>query len=119
MISGLGFGICEGVAYQMTLNRKQGIDDAYFLNIARLTSLPFIHAIWTGLAGYFISFAVINPRKRYGLWILAICVPAFFHAVYNTFGWGLIGLGGALLSVILLSTYLASVQQMQQQLSRP
>jgi RsiW-degrading membrane proteinase PrsW (M82 family) len=119
MISGLGFGICEGVEYQMTLNRKQGVDEAYFLNVARLTSLPFIHAVWAGLAGYFISFAVINPRKRYGLWILAICVPAFFHAVYNTFGWGFIGLGGALLSVILLSTYLASVQQMHQQLSRP
>ena len=119
MISGLGFGIFEGVSYQMTLNRKQGVDDAYFLNIARLTSLPFIHAVWTGLAGYFISFAVINPRKRYGLWILGICVPAMFHAVYNTFGWGFIGLGAALLSVILLSIYLASVQQMQQQLSRP
>jgi RsiW-degrading membrane proteinase PrsW (M82 family) len=119
MISGLGFGICEGVEYQMTLNRKQGVDEAYFLNVARLTSLPFIHAVWAGLAGYFISFSVINPRKRYGLWVLAICVPAFFHAVYNTFGWGFIGLGGALLSVILLSTYLASVQQMHQQLSRP
>lgn len=119
MISGLGFGICEGVAYQMTLNRKQGVDEAYFLNIARLTSLPFIHAIWAGIAGYFISFAVINPRKRYGLWVLAICVPALFHALYNTFGWGLVGLGSALLSVVLLSTYLASVQQMQQQLARP
>ena len=119
MISGLGFGICEGVEYQMTLNRKQGVDEAYFLNVARLTSLPFIHAVWAGLAGYFISFAAINPRKRHGLWVLAICVPAFFHAVYNTFGWGFIGLGGALLSVILLSTYLASVQQMHQQLSRP
>lgn len=119
MISGLGFGIFEGVSYQMTLNRKQGVDDAYFLNIARLTSLPFIHAIWTGIAGYFISFSVINPRKRHGLWVLAICVPALFHALYNTFGWGLIGLGAALISVILLSTYLASVQQMHQQLSRP
>jgi len=119
MMSGLGFGICEGVGYQMTLNRTQGVDAAYFMNIARLTSLPFIHAIWTGIAGYFISFAVINPKKRYGLWILALVVPALFHAIYNTFGWGVIGLGSALLSVILLSTYLANVQQMQQQLSRP
>lgn len=119
MMSGLGFGIFEGVSYQMTLNRRQGVDDAYFLNVARLTSLPFIHAIWTGIAGYFIAFAVINPRKRHGLWVLAICVPALFHALYNTFGWGLVGLGSALLSVILLSTYLASAQRMHQQLSRP
>lgn len=59
MMSGLGFGIYEGVNYQMNLNRTQGIDQAYFLNIARLTSLPFLHAVWSGLVGYFISFAAL------------------------------------------------------------
>ena len=119
MMSGLGFGIYEGVNYQMHLNRTQGIDQAYFLNIARLTSLPFLHAVWSGLAGYFISFAALYPKKRFGLWILAIAVPATFHATYNTFGWGLIGLGSALLSVILLTTYLANAAQMQRHLAKP
>ena len=119
MMSGLGFGIYEGVNYQMNLNRTQGIDQAYFLNIARLTSLPFLHAVWSGLAGYFISFAALYPKKRFGLWILAIAVPATFHATYNTFGWGLIGLGSALLSVILLTTYLANAAQMQRHLAKP
>src|SRR5690606_35234727 len=64
MISGLGFGIYEGVAYQRSLNREQVIDIAYFLNVARLTSLPFLHAMWTGIAGYFISFAALIPPKR-------------------------------------------------------
>ena len=119
MISGLGFGIYEGVNYQMNINRAQGVDNAYFLNIARLTSLPFLHAVWTGLAGYFIGFAALYPKKRYGLWVVAIGLPALFHAIYNTFGWGFVGLGGALLSVILLSTYLANALQMQQQLAKP
>lgn len=119
MMSGLGFGIYEGVNYQMHLNREQGVDQAYLLNIARLTSLPFLHAVWTGLAGYFISFAALYPKKRYGLWILAIAVPAIFHATYNTFGWGILGFGSAFLSVILLTTYLANVLQMQQQLAKP
>ncbi len=119
MMSGLGFGIYEGVNYQMHLNREQGVDQAYLLNIARLTSLPFLHAVWTGLAGYFISFAALYPKKRYGLWILAIAVPAIFHATYNTFGWGILGLGSAFLSVILLTTYLANAAQMQRQLAKP
>jgi RsiW-degrading membrane proteinase PrsW (M82 family) len=119
MISGLGFGIYEGVHYQMHINRDAGVDGAYLLNIARLTSLPFLHAVWTGIAAYFIGFAALHPRKRMGLWILAIGVPAVFHAVYNTFGWGLIGLGSSLLSVVLLTTYLANVQQMQRQLAAP
>ncbi len=119
MMSGLGFGIYEGVHYQLNFNRSQGIDDAYFLNIARLTSLPFLHAVWTGMAGYFISFAALYPKKRYGLWVLAVAVPTIFHATYNTFGWGLIGLGSGFLSIIILTTYLANAVQMQQQLATP
>ena len=116
MISGLGFGIYEGVNYQQTVNREQVIDVAYFMNIARLTSLPFLHAIWTGIAGYFISFAALVPAKRYGLWVLAIVTPASLHASYNTFGWNILGLGAGLLSVILLMTYLSNCKQMQKQL---
>ena len=119
MISGLGFGIYEGVGYQMNINRPQGVDTAYLLNIARLTSLPFLHAVWSGIAGYFISFAALYPKKRFGLWVLAIGVPAIFHAIYNVFGWGLVGLGSALLSVILLTTYLANAVQMQRHLATP
>lgn len=117
MISGLGFGIYEGVTYQTTVNRTQDIDTAYFLNVARLTSLPFIHAIWTGIAGYFISFAALYPARRYALWILAITIPASLHAIYNTFGWSLLGLSSALLSVVLLMTYLANCVIMQKSLT--
>ena len=116
MLSGLGFGIYEGVAYQQTINREQGIDTAYFLNIARLTSLPFLHAMWTGIAGYFISFSALVPSKKYGLWVLAILIPAILHACYNTFGWSILGLGTGLLSVVLLMTYLSNCNQMQKQL---
>ena len=116
MLSGLGFGIYEGVAYQQTINRAQGIDTAYFLNIARLTSLPFLHAMWTGIAGYFISFSALYPAKKYGLWVLAILIPASLHAIYDIFGWNILGLGTGLLSVILLVTYLSNCKQMQTQL---
>jgi RsiW-degrading membrane proteinase PrsW (M82 family) len=119
MISGLGFGIYEGVHYQMNINPEFGVDGAYLLNIARLTSLPFLHAVWTGIAGYFIGFAALYPRRQYGLWVVAIGVPALFHAIYNTFGWGILGLGSAVLSVVLLTTYLANAQKMQRQLAAP
>ncbi len=119
MMSGLGFGIYEGVDYQRNINRAMEIDAAYFLNMLRLTSLPFLHAIWTGIAGYFISFAALYPRKQYGLWIVAIGIPALFHAIYNTFGWNLVGVGSAMLSVILLMTYLANCVRMQKSLSVP
>ena len=119
MMSGLGFGIYEGVAYQQTVNRAQGVDMAYLLNVVRLTSLPFLHAIWTGIAGYFISFAALYPKRQYGLWVVAIGIPAFLHAVYNTCGWNLFGLSSAMLGVIILMTYLANCIRMQQNLKMP
>jgi RsiW-degrading membrane proteinase PrsW (M82 family) len=118
MISGLGFGIYEGVAYQQNINRAQGVDTAYFLNIARLTSLPFLHAIWTGISCYFISFSVIFPKKRFALWVIAIGIPAALHAIYNTFGWSFIGLGTGLVSVIILMTYLSNCNQMYNHLGK-
>ena len=116
MLSGLGFGIYEGVVYQQAVNREMEIDMAYCLNLARLTSLPFLHAIWTGISSYFIAFAALQPRRKYGLWVLAICIPAGLHTTYNLFGWNIIGLGSGLLSVILLMTYLSNCLQMKRHL---
>lgn len=116
MISGLGFGIYEGVNYQQTINRQQGVDTAYFLNVARLTSLPFLHAVWTGIASYFIAFAALVPKKRFGLWVIAIIIPAILHGAYNLCGWNIFGLSFGLLGVILLMTYLANCLAFQQHL---
>jgi RsiW-degrading membrane proteinase PrsW (M82 family) len=80
------------------------------LNILRLTSLPFIHAVWCGIAGYFISFASLYPKYRIALYFLAIAIPALLHGVYDTFCGTLLGTVVALpvmfITVILLNAYL-------------
>lgn len=118
MISGLGFGSLEGVGYQLVVNRRlDSPDQNYFMNILRLTTLPFLHAIWAGISAYFISFAAIVPRKRFGLWVIAIVVPSLFHALYNTFGPNLLGLGMAAVSVFFLMSYLSSSKELKASLS--
>ncbi|HKX62812.1 MAG TPA: PrsW family glutamic-type intramembrane protease [Verrucomicrobiae bacterium] len=116
LISGLGFGIYEGVKYQTQHNfefaRTAGQPDTlfaaeyYLLNLIRLTTLPFLHAIWTGMAGYFLGFAAQYPERRGGLLLVAIGLPAFLHGSYNAFSASL-GLPIALLSVLALNLYLA------------
>lgn len=85
LMSGIAFGVYEGVQYQMTVNAEQVYDVAFFLNIARLTSLPFLHACWCGIAGYFLSFSQLYPKYRYGLYVLALAIPAIIHGLYDTF----------------------------------
>jgi hypothetical protein len=85
LMSGIAFGVFEGVQYQITVNAEQTYDISFFLNIARLTSLPFLHACWCGIAGYFLAFAHLYPKYRRGLYALAIGVPMLIHGLYDTF----------------------------------
>src|SRR5207244_1613397 len=79
----------------------------YLLNLIRLTTLPFLHAIWTGTAGYFIGFAAAYPQRKRGLLLVAIGAPAFLHGSYNAFSTSALGLAIALVSVLALNLYLA------------
>ena len=106
LMSGIAFGVFEGVQYQMTVNAELDYTSSFFLNIARLTSLPFLHAVWCGIAGYFSAFAMLYPRYRKSLYFLAIAVPAILHGLYDTLGGGIIGVLISFIGVGLLMTYL-------------
>lgn len=110
LMSGIAFGVFEGVQYQLSVNSNLEYTQSFFMNIARLTSLPFLHAIWCGVAGYFISFSALYPKYRVSLIFLAIAIPATLHGIYDTFCSSLIGFFIALpitiIGVILLMKYL-------------
>jgi len=118
LMSGIAFGVFEGVQYQMTVNTQLDYSNAFFMNIARLTSLPFLHATWAGISGYFIAFANLYPKYRLSLYSLAIGLPAFIHGLYDTLGWSIVGLFLTLLTVILLMTYLKQGVNFQSKLSK-
>jgi RsiW-degrading membrane proteinase PrsW (M82 family) len=118
LMSGIAFGVFEGVQYQMTVNVQLDYANAFFMNVARLTSLPFLHAVWAGIAGYFIAFANLYPKYRRSLYFLAIIVPATIHGLYDTLGWSIPGLLLTLLSVILLMSYLKQGVNYQSKLSK-
>jgi RsiW-degrading membrane proteinase PrsW (M82 family) len=118
LMSGIAFGVFEGVQYQMTINAELDYANAFFMNVARLTSLPFLHAIWSGIAGYFIAFANLYPKYRISLYFLAICIPAVIHGLYDTLGWSIAGLLLTVTSVILLMSYLKQGVNYQSKLSK-
>jgi len=118
LMSGIAFGVFEGVQYQLTVNAELDYANAFFFNIARLTSLPFLHAIWAGIAGYFLAFAKLYPKYRLSLYFLAIGVPALIHGLYNVLGWSIPGLILTVISVILLMSYLKQGVNYQSKLSK-
>jgi RsiW-degrading membrane proteinase PrsW (M82 family) len=101
LMSGLGFGIYEGVMYQSERNNaifdqfdfsdsdtspeefKKEVLDIYIANVWRLTTLPFLHATWCAISGFFFGLST-----KYGYrWLLIGCglaVPSLLHASHNS-----------------------------------
>lgn len=119
LISGVAFGVYEGVEYQMSVNSHLGYNEAYFSNILRLTSLPFFHAVLTGILGFFLSFAKIYPRFRKSLYALAYAVPILLHGLYDFFASNnspLLSFCVCILTVVLLTYYLRNCTAIQERI---
>ncbi len=112
LLSGFGFGIHEGLRYQLGVNRAMNdVDAAYVLNVLR-----FLHACWCGIASYFIAYAAISPMSRYGLWMLAILIPSVIHTAYDAFSGSIFGFAAAVIGVLLMMIYLAESKKMRRKL---
>jgi RsiW-degrading membrane proteinase PrsW (M82 family) len=87
-IAGLTFGIAEQAFY--TSNDIIGINQAQSNNEAVNAALAFAerifvdgfqHAVWAGIAGFFIGLSLNYPRRRVQLIVLGVAVPAVLHAL--------------------------------------
>lgn len=120
LMAGIAFGVFEGVQYQTSINIRADYTTAFVLNIARLTSLPFLHAVWAGICGYFVGMAGLYPQYRKSLYVLALFIPTMLHGLYDLFAGGfyLISLVIAFLSVFLLMAYLRRSNVLREKLRR-
>ena len=118
LMTGIAFGVFEGVMYQTQVNVQADYATAFVLNIARLTSLPFLHALWCGICGYFVACANLYPRYRHSLYLLALLIPATLHGLYDSFTAVayIVSLAIAFVSVVLLIAYLRHTSGLQQKL---
>jgi RsiW-degrading membrane proteinase PrsW (M82 family) len=87
-IAGLTFGVAEQAFY--TSNDIIGINQAQSANEAVNAVLAFAerifvdgfqHAVWAGIAGFFIGMALNYPRRKIQLIVLGVTVAAVLHAL--------------------------------------
>lgn len=117
MIAGLSFGILEGYEYQLTVNKTFDTDNNYFLNIIRLTSLPFFHAIWAGIGAYFASLSFIELKFKYSFRFMGLLIPSTLHALYNIFKLNIFGISVIIISSLIFIVYLTKSNVMGKQLN--
>jgi RsiW-degrading membrane proteinase PrsW (M82 family) len=87
-MDGLFYGALSGVALagreaQQYIAQMNNINAVLYQALLRSTTLPFLHATWTGIAGYFIGLAVVSRTRRAGLCVLGIAIAAVLHGVFD------------------------------------
>ena len=110
-MSGLGFGIAEGTQYILA----PGANVVSVL--LRLTTLPFAHALWAGIVGYFVGLAQINKKRGIALIVIGYAVSVVCHGAYDALG-GILSLCVAAFTYLLFSAYLERSQQMVTELAQ-
>jgi RsiW-degrading membrane proteinase PrsW (M82 family) len=87
-IAGLTFGVAEQAFYTSSdiigINQAQSPNEAVNAALAfaeRIFVDGFQHAVWAGIAGFFIGMALNYPRRRVQLIVLGVTTPAVLHAL--------------------------------------
>jgi len=110
VISGLAFGATESIVYSVLYAMGNaahtiGYGDYLMIQILRFVSLPLLHAVWTGIAGYFIGLSMLRPTYRRPFTVIGLCLVAVLHGAYDTFANNFIGLAIAFISLLVFVSY--------------
>jgi RsiW-degrading membrane proteinase PrsW (M82 family) len=82
IISALGFAALENTL--IFLNQKTfNIGEALVLSSFRFISATFLHALWSGLVGYFLAQSLYEVKKRTVLLSFGLFLSTALHGIYN------------------------------------
>ncbi len=78
-LSGLGFAAWEG--YKFMVQNQSG-PEALMETLLRTTTLPFLHASFSAIAGYFVALSRFT-RQRAAICATGIAIAATLHGLYD------------------------------------
>ncbi|MBI3268870.1 MAG: PrsW family intramembrane metalloprotease [Planctomycetes bacterium] len=86
-MGGFGFAAVENVRWMQDLSLLQESGQvaggAFQSSFARVVLVPFVHACWTGIMGYFVVRASREPLRHRLLLGAALVVPAALHGLFD------------------------------------
>ncbi len=123
-LSGLFFGVYEASTVFVP-HDLQAVNATTVFGVPELLERIFVdglqHALWAGIAGFFIGLGINYRRQRYPLWLLGLAIPSILHGLND---WSLSGVFGTdmwvwiliqALSVFLFIGYATSAHAIEQE----
>ena len=116
-ISGLAFGSTEAVVYsfQYAAGHAASLVPTYgdyiLVQVLRFVSLPLLHGVWSGIAGYFIVLGKASPGSRGSMVVLGLALVSVLHGTYNTLvSYEALGWYGAIVAMISLLLFIGYIR---------
>lgn len=87
-LSGLAFGVAEAVvySYRFAIGNYVGVlpySSYVALQLARLISAPFLHALWASIAGYYIAVAATYQTRVAAVVTFGLVLAGVMHFLYD------------------------------------
>lgn len=80
IIAALGFAALENILVLFTGSTFQ---EAVMISALRFLGATFLHALASGVVGYFLALSFFESKKRLGLIIKGLSIAAFLHGLFN------------------------------------
>jgi len=83
IIAALGFAASENILILLGLGSGLFLPQALEISALRFLGATFLHALCSGLVGYFLALSLFETRKRLKLISLGLLISVALHGLYN------------------------------------
>ncbi|MDP2641490.1 MAG: PrsW family intramembrane metalloprotease [Candidatus Yanofskybacteria bacterium] len=109
IVAGLGFAALENVLMLFGLGPLAALSDILLITLLRFAGATFLHALVSGLFGYFIAISWYNKKYKALVSITGLVIAVFLHGLFNFSIMEVQGLAKVGIPVIILFTLAVSV----------
>ncbi len=83
IIAALGFAASENILILLSSGSKIFLPQTLEISVLRFWGATFLHALCSGLVGYFLALSLFETKKRLKLISLGLLISITLHGLYN------------------------------------
>ena len=85
IISALGFAAFENILLLFRLAEIYPLSDIFLVNVIRFMQAIFLHALASGIIGYFLARSYFFKRGRFLFFFIGFLIATTLHALFNLY----------------------------------